>query len=263
MFATLSRRWQIAPLHISRWGALLIGAWALAMISLPIMKWVWGPHVLPIGLTLGVALQATAVFVILLKAWGWADTVRTAVLVGVSTLLIEMLGSRTGFPFGPYAYTDLMQPQLGHVPLLIPLAWFMMLPSAWAVAAIFRRRLWLFALVSAGALTAWDLFLDPQMAAWGVWIWENPSGYFGIPWSNYAGWLGTAVFVTLLVRPKPLPVRPLLVIYAITWFLETFGLLFFWGLIGPALVGGVVMGAFMLFGWQQALRGAAARPAEA
>src|SRR5690606_41755819 len=30
-----------------------------------------------------------------------------------------------------------------------------------------------FILVSALALTVWDLFLDPQMVAWGFWIWER------------------------------------------------------------------------------------------
>jgi putative membrane protein len=56
------------------------------------------------------------------------------------------------------------------------------------------------------------------------------------------GWWGTAVLLTALIQPKNLPTKPLLIIYTITWFLETFGLLFFWDLIGPGLVGGAVMG---------------------
>ena len=64
------------------------------------------------------------------------------------------------------------------------------------------------------------------------------------------GWWGTAVLLTALIEPKNLPARPLLIIYTITWFLETFGLLFFWGLPGPALVGGVVMGLFGWLGWR-------------
>jgi lycopene beta-cyclase len=233
----------------------------MAMIGLPIMKWIWGPAIIPLGLTLGVLLQATAVFLTVRESWGWQKTTVTAVLVTVLTLFVEWLGSTTGFPFGSYRYTDLMQPQIAHVPVLIPFAWFMMLPPAWAVARQIQARLpqqwahnrWLFLLLAGVAFTAWDLFLDPQMVAWGLWVWDNPSGYFGIPWSNYLGWLATAVLLTALVRPKNLPTRPLLIIYTITWFLETFGLLFFWGLPGPALVGGVVMGLFAWLGWRAEL----------
>ena len=174
------------------------------------------------------------------------------------TLFVEWLGSTTGFPFGSYRYTRLMQPQLANVPVLIPLAWFMMLPCAWAVASQIQLQLpfkwrqsrWLRPLLAGLAFTAWDLLLDPQMVAWGLWTWDNPGGYFGIPWSNYAGWLGTAVLLTALIRPGKLPIKPLLIIYSVTWFLETFGLLFFWGLATPALAGGAVMGLFVWLSWR-------------
>ncbi|WP_420643869.1 carotenoid biosynthesis protein [Candidatus Leptofilum sp.] len=235
----------------------LIILWVLAMIGLPIMKWIWGPGTIPLGLTLGVLLQATAVFLILRDRWGWQKTAGTVVLIATLTLFVEWLGSTTGFPFGSYEYTDLMQPQIAHVPILIPFAWFMMLPCAWAIAHRIQAQLssrwatnrWLYPLLAGLALTAWDLFLDPQMVAWGLWVWDSPGGYFGIPWSNYLGWLGTAVLLTALIRPKDLPIKPLLIIYTITWFLETFGLLFFWRLAGPALVGGVVMGVFVWLSW--------------
>lgn len=232
---------------------IFIIAWVLAMIALPILKWIWGTAVLPLGVSLGVILQATAVCLILQKSWGWQKTMVTAVAITAATLFVEWLGTSTGFPFGRYSYTPLMQPQIAHVPLLIPLAWFMMLPCAWAVAAQIQAQLparwqqksWLYPLLAGLAFTAWDLFLDPQMVTWGLWIWDNPGGYFGIPWSNYAGWLGTAVLLTALIRPTNLPTKPLLIIYTITWFLETVGLLFFWNLPYPALVGGLVMGSFV------------------
>ena len=238
---------------------VLLISWVLAMISLPIMTWIWGAEALPLGLTLGVVLQATAVFNILRNRWGWQKAGGTAVLIAALTLFVEWLGSTTGFPFGSYSYTGLMQPQIAHVPVLVPLAWFMMLPCAWAVASIIQAQLphrwqqkrWLYPLLAGLAFTAWDLFLDPQMVSWKVWRWENPGGYFGIPWSNYVGWLGTAVLLTALIRPQQLSGKPLRLIYTITWFLETFGLLFFWGLVGPALVGGAVMGVFVWLSWRQ------------
>jgi putative membrane protein len=248
-----------ARLGVSPPAGLLIIAWVLLMISVPIVNWTLGQSAMRQMLVVSVVAQAAAVFAILQHAWGWARTLRLAAAVSLLTFLVEFLGSRTGFPFGPYSYTDLLQPQLGHVPLLIPLAWFMMLPAAWATVYHYRGHRLRFILLSAVALTAWDLLLDPQMVAWGLWVWDNPGGFFGIPWSNYAGWLLTAALLTWLLRPAGLPVRPLLFIYTITWFLESFGLAFFWGLPGPALAGGLLMGLFVLVGWWPVV---AARPGQ-
>ena len=249
----------LARLGVSLPAGLLIVAWVLLMISVPIINWTVGQSAMRQMLVVSVVAQAAAVLAILQQAWGWARTLRLAAAVSLLTFLVEFLGSRTGFPFGPYSYTDLLQPQLGHVPLLIPLAWFMMLPAAWATVYHYRGRRLRFILLSAVALTAWDMLLDPQMVAWGLWVWNNPGGFFGIPWSNYAGWLLTAALLTWLLRPAGLPVRPLLFIYTITWFLESFGLAFFWGLPGPALAGGLLMGLFVLVGWWPVI---AARPGE-
>ncbi len=228
----------------------LIIVWVLAMIALPIMKWIWGTGIIPVAVTFALMMQFCAVLVIMWQGWGGRRTLIAFGLVAVATWGIEFIGSSTGFPFGAYDYTDVLQPQIGHVPLLIPLAWFMMLPAAWAVAEVIagRDKVWAYVAVSAVAITAWDLFLDPQMVDWGFWVWANPQGYFGIPWSNYAGWLLTGAIVTMLVRPyrHALPIFPLLVVYGVVWFLQSIGLAIFWGQPGPALVGALAMGALLL-----------------
>lgn len=243
--------------QVNRWGLsrpviMFLIAWALIMIALPIVRAFGSPAVFNGLVVVSVMAQAGAVLVILGEAWGWQRTLLTAVLVGVLAWGIEFLGSSTGFPFGAYNYTETLQPQLAHVPLVIPLAWLMMLPVAWAVAQSIGglQPRWRFVLLSTLAFTAWDLFLDPQMVSWGYWVWASPQGYFGIPWSNYAGWLLSAAVLTIVARPAPVPVVPLLVVYTITWSLESIGLLFFFGLPGPALVGFVVMGIFVLAAWR-------------
>jgi putative membrane protein len=187
------------------------------------------------------------------------------VVCGVVAWFFEFLGSVFGFPFGSYDYTDNLLPQFMGVPLLIPLAWFMMLPAAWVVADLLvpKQRVYSFAmyvLVSALAITAWDLFLDPLMVSWEFWFWETPeiysSTYFGIPWVNYAGWILTGAVITALVRPWRfvLPREPLLVIYSLTWLLQSAGLAVFWALAGPALVGSFGMGIFVYLAVRNYLR---------
>lgn len=249
-----SRLVKINPLakrvEMSCWlkaGNRLWVAWLLSLIALPIINYFWGDVATTAGLIISVVMQTTLVMAIILPFWGLKRTLGMAGAVAVLAWLAEAIGTATGWPFGIYHYTDKLQPQLAHVPLLIPLAWFMMLPPVWAVAYSITGayRTWTFVVCSALALTAWDLFLDPQMVAWGYWIWAEPGIYFGIPLLNFFGWMLTGAIMTLVVRPSNLPVIPLLVIYAITWILETLGQLFFWGLPGPAIVGFVGMGIFV------------------
>lgn len=234
------------------WQILLFGSWLLAMITLPIAKWTWGIVALEWGVVLNVVLQTGLITVILAGAWGISKTIRAAGTIVVLTLGAEAIGTATGFPFGQYHYTAKLQPQIAHVPLLIPFAWFMMLPVAWAVAykLVGKASGWRFVAVSAAAMTAWDLFLDPQMVAWGFWVWDQPGGYFGIPWQNFAGWFLTAALVTVAVRPAPLSHGLLPAVYGAVWFLETVGLLFFWALPGPALVGSIAMGSLIILLWR-------------
>lgn len=225
----------------------LLALWTLSMITLPILRWVFGDNILPFGVVVTVILQSSAVLLVLASAWGSGRAMRMAGAVVGLAWLVEFIGSSTGFPFGTYDYTERLQPQLAGVPLLIPFAWLMMLPCAWAVAAavVGTRRRWLFAWVTALAFTAWDLFLDPQMTSWGMWEWVHPVGYFGIPWVNFLGWILSSFLMTLIVRPTEIPVKPLLFIYGLTWVFMTIGLAVFWGLPGPALGGFAAMGLFV------------------
>ena len=88
------------------------------------------------------------------------------------------------------------------------------------------------------------------MVAWGMWVWDDPGGYFGIPWINYLGWLLVSALVTILVRPGKLPVAPLLIVYTAIWLLKSVGLGFFWGIPGAAIVGSIFMGSITILAWR-------------
>lgn len=232
-----------------------IGLWMLAMIAVPIVLWTAGDDAFVPSITLAAVIQAAAVFVSLQRQWGLQRALFTFVVIAGMTWGAELLGSKTNFPFGAYDYTSLLQPQLLGVPLLIPIAWFMLLPSAWVMAQIIvgKTERWYqriaFALVSAAALTAWDLFLDPQMVSRGFWVWHEPGAYFGIPLVNFFGWLLTAFVVTLVARPARLQVMPLALVYGLVWFLQSIGQAVFWGQPGPAFFGSLAMGSIMLLAY--------------
>lgn len=234
---------------------VFIPAWALGMILQPIVLWTWGQQALFTGMSLMVLLQAITVMIVLAGGWGLKRTLSAFAVVAVLSFLAEWTGSATGLPFGKYHYTGVLQPQLAGVPLLIPLAWMMMLPPAWAVTEIIlgnkKANRVVFALLSALAFTTWDLFLDPQMVGWGFWVWEIPGQYFGIPLINYFGWILVSGLLTFLIRPSGLPGIPLLAIYIITCLLQTIGQGAFWNQPGPAVFGFAGMGIFILLAIRQ------------
>ena len=142
----------------------------------------------------------------ILHSWqnlGWKQMLLLLVLTFGISLLFECVGVATGWVYGPYHYTDKLGPKfLGLVPLLIPVAWFMMTYPSYVIARVLMpsiRKVWVWRLAVAalGAviMTAWDLAMDPMMVNGGHWVWEQPGAYFGIPLQNYWGWWLT-IFIT-------------------------------------------------------------------
>jgi uncharacterized membrane protein len=138
--------------------------------------------------------------------------------IGLS-LVSELLGTSTGFPFGHYHYLSGLGYKIaGLVPFTIPLSWFYIGFSAYIIARAGLETLAIpQALKYIGAigfgsllLTSWDFVLDPAMSQTTVpfWVWEQPGAFFGMPYENFAGWFGTgAVFMTVATfiwRLKPL-----------------------------------------------------------
>jgi len=127
----------------------------------------------------------------------------TSTLVAIMPLafIAEVIGVRTGFPFGQYSYSDLLGPSIADVPLLIPLAWIMMLYPTYLASRYLTRNPLLKVAMGAWLMAAWDLYLDPQMIHEGYWTWFTATGEatFDIPWTNFVGWFATsAVFMWLL-----------------------------------------------------------------
>ena len=192
------------------------------------------------------------VLVVTVARWGPARAIAAAGFVVVTTLLVERLGTSTGFPFGEYEYTGALQPTVGGVPLIVPLAWFAMGTTALEVGHHVSSSRVVAVAVGALGLTAWDLFLDPQMVDAGYWDWAVDGRYHGIPLSNYGGWLLTGTVVLAVVeriRPAVAPSPGLRWLY--TWWavMSTIGFVVFFGEPGVGLAGGIGMGAVTAAAW--------------
>lgn len=114
----------------------------------------------------------------------------------------EILGLRTGFPFGHYYFTDVMGPKAWGLPFLLVLAYLGIGYCSWVLAVLIlgvqEKPLRAFHRVVVPALAAflmlaWDLSME---ADWSTvdkaWIWRDGGPYFGVPVSNFFGWYLTA-----------------------------------------------------------------------
>lgn len=145
-----------------------------------------------------------------LGLWQWLTFMVPAVFLSLSS---ELLGTSTGFPFGEYSYLSGLGYKIaGLVPFTIPLSWFYLGLVSYLIARAGlegsvetgKKVSWLrhIGAIALGAmlLTSWDFVLDPAMSQATVpfWFWGKPGAFFGMPYQNFAGWMGTgALFMTV------------------------------------------------------------------
>ena len=230
--------WSLTILHGF---ALVMGLFGI-LVAIPHPElWAANPdgaafYAFAINKTGGAAMFAGALAML---AYGlWALGARRTLLFFCASFVLsaaaELTGTKTGWPFGGYEYTNFLGPKLlGRVPVAVPLSWFYMgfasfvLADAIVAARGWRPRAALAVLLGTWLLTAWDLVLDPSMAAPQMqyihfWIWHESGAYFGMPIRNLAGWLGTGLLFIAVGRalwqesaPPAVPVRLPFAVYAI------------------------------------------------
>jgi putative membrane protein len=127
---------------------------------------------------------------------------------GVLGWLSEVLGVHTGFPFGSYRYTEVLDPRLAEVPLVLGFAWITLIafvrqltrswPGGWGPRAVGGAVL----------MVVLDLIIDPLAAgALGYWRWNVGGAYYGIPGANFAGWFMVSLVLLAAAGRRPAPSR--------------------------------------------------------
>jgi uncharacterized membrane protein len=240
----------------------------LAQVAYPLASDGWlGPLS---TLTVLAFAAASTTHAVAVRGWSW--TARLVLVVVPGAFAAEVVGVRTGFPFGHYGYSHRLGPLLAGVPLLVPLAWLMMaypclLLARLLVSQIGRvgqiaivPRVFATGAIAGGALAAWDVFLDPQMVAAHNWTWRHPApglpGIASVPLTNLAGWLVVAGLLMSAAEAvlshdgddhsaRPPAVIAPATLLAWTWLGSAIGNAAFFDRPGVAAWGGVLLGAFV------------------
>jgi putative membrane protein len=168
--------------------------------------------------------------------------------LSILAFAIEAIGVATGFPYGTFYYGDTLGPKLaGLVPYLLPLSYAPLVVGA--VAAAWGTRLRLLHVLYATLLLVWmDAVLDPGAASLDFWVWPEGGAYYGVPLSNYFGWLLSGALATTLLLATgrwPETPRPALLDSAIIATSFWTGVSVLSGMVAPALLGATLF-AYLL-----------------
>ena len=117
---------------------------------------------------------------------------------------IEIVGVLTGLPYGDFSYAIDLGPMLfGTVPVGLPVFFVPLVLNSYLLGLLLlgeraeRTAVRLLTVIT--LVLAIDLVLDPGAVAIGFWLYPDGGFYYGVPWTNYAGWvLSATVSVALL-----------------------------------------------------------------
>ena len=111
-----------------------------------------------------------------------------------------------GLQSGLYEFTELMGPKIDKAPLAIGLSWMAVFYMGWFMANLVcdgapspRKnsipRVIAKSAIAAFIVSATDLAADPVSVEAGLWIWYDSGPFYGVPYSNYIGWIivGTVI----------------------------------------------------------------------
>ncbi len=182
-------------------GLGILGWIVLAIYLVLVVGFAWNPTPFAQGLAaLGVAIACIHAVLF----YGWKDALVLLAICMVTTFTMENIGAATGFPFGHYHFevgSNLIH--VGAIPIIVGPLWFGMGYLSWIVAGTLlgdsHRRLSekielvILPIVAAFVMTQWDVVMDPPEATISqAWIWHDGGAHFGVPFSNYLGWLLTS-----------------------------------------------------------------------
>jgi putative membrane protein len=201
-----------------------------------------------VGSLVSTLLIALPSFVALWRYLGPRGAVVSLLCLSAFGDAIETTGVATGFPYGPFYYGDSLGPRVaGLVPYLLPLSWVPLVLGAVAATAPDgkdnTRPHGFWVLWAAVLLVLVDGVLDPGAASLGFWVWPERGPYYGVPVSNYLGWLLSSSLASAILlalgrrRWGSVPPPPGLLDSALVAVAFWVGVDLFSGLLFPAVLG--------------------------
>jgi putative membrane protein len=121
-----------------------------------------------------------------------------ALLIFISSIIVEWLGVHKGWIFGNYSYGQTLGIKVDEIPLIIGVNWFLLIYSAGVLMQRTRiKSILIRVIVGAIILGLLDLIIEPVAQHFDYWHWTNNI----VPLKNYLCWFGVSA-VMLFVFEK-------------------------------------------------------------
>ncbi|MBD3206149.1 carotenoid biosynthesis protein [Candidatus Bathyarchaeota archaeon] len=135
----------------------------------------------------------------LIRSMGTSKGAQILVILSILPVIVEGLAVRTGFPYGGFEYGDRLGWLLFDlVPPTISFAYLPMLLGSLKFASKRSKELFTFCFVASIFNLMVDLVIDPAAVDIGFWLYSKQGFYFGVPLSNFIGWLITGFVYALI-----------------------------------------------------------------
>ncbi len=147
----------------------------------------------------------------LLLLWGFLF----CYLIG---FIAEYLGVNFGLIFGSYIYPDTLGPQIGGVPMIIGINWFLITFCVASIIFPIKLHIILKILLATVITVLIDFMIEPVAMALDFWNWENNE----IPIQNYIGWAIISFliysFYAIIKIPTANKIALMLLIWQVVFF---------------------------------------------
>lgn len=157
------------------------GLWHMLGMFDTLMRFLAGPMLILISVLVAMIIHFDLSEKHRLKFWLWIA------IIFIGSIFAEYVGVKTGLLFGDYSYNNVLQPQVGGVPIAIGFAWIGILLSS---LGLFIKVLpniqnkWVLLPVSAFFMVLFDLIMEPAAVYLNYWNWEG----LQVPLLNYITW---------------------------------------------------------------------------
>lgn len=147
-----------------------------------------------------VVLMALPSYVILVRWLGQRRGLITLAILSLYALGLETLAIMSGFPYGEFTYSGKIGERIfGVTPWTVPFGYVPLVLGAYSFAWKYADQISTRIILTAATLVATDVLLDPGAVALDFWRYAGLDFWYGVPWTNYLGWLGSGTVAASLI----------------------------------------------------------------
>lgn len=201
------------------------------------------PQGYPLIASLFPIIFALPLVFILFRSYPFAKIFLLLTLLSFFALTIETVGVLTGFPYGHFIYTDLFAFKLFETtPIIVPFGWIPIVVGAYSLVQKFgfnsAKKSYL---VFIALILLTDAIVDPGAVKLGMWAYRDGGVYYGVPLSNFLGWILSGTVAFLLLNHFLKTSNRQIIFYFACLLMYWTGIAFGASLIIPSLIGGLVL----------------------